>query len=140
MPPTSPCFYHPPSARSHERPRGESPNPRWTPPVPWSGRGIVSTVGVVVSSLIFCGSLSARVGSRTWYQRPDSLGMTDGGGCFHRQCDALRDRRSPAPPVAAQPSYGWTQNGLVLLIVFSAEADDLTLAQLLPTIATTSNQ
>ena len=32
------------------------------------------------------------------------------------------------------------QKGLVLLIVLSEEADDLTLAQLLPTIATTSNQ
>ena len=34
MPPTSPCFYHPPSARSHERPRGEGPNPSGCPSVP----------------------------------------------------------------------------------------------------------
>ena len=39
-----------------------------------------------------------------------------------------------------EPDHGWTQNGLVPLIVLSAEADDLTLAQLVPTIATTSNQ
>ena len=36
--------------------------------------------------------------------------------------------------------HGWTQKGFVLLIVLSAEAEDLMLAQLLPTTATTSNQ
>jgi hypothetical protein len=39
-----------------------------------------------------------------------------------------------------RPDHGWTQKGLVLLIVLSTEAEDLTLAQWLPTVATTSNQ
>lgn len=39
-----------------------------------------------------------------------------------------------------RPNHGWMQKGLVLLIVLSAEAEDLMLAQLLPTTATTSNQ
>ena len=52
---------------------------------------------------------------------------------YHREGGTLRHN-------GGSLDHGWTQKGVMMLIVLSPEADDLTLAQWLPTIATTSNQ
>ena len=73
--------------------------------------------------------------ARAGVNRPDSVGtlVPYRPAPYHREGGTLRHN-------GGSLDHGWTQKGFVLLIVLSTEAEDLTLAQWLPTTATTSNQ